>query len=235
MLPLLTAAAPIGAALIGGWFSSRGQQSANEANLQIARDQMAFQERMSNTSYQRARADMEAAGFNPMLAYSQGGASAPAGASATMQNEMAAGVSSALQGMQLAIGLEQARKTAAETEQVRAVTQQVQSQTFDSTLNTAIRHAELAQLRSSERNVRFQGDRNMFESLIAGLNWDKDKETFASDVAMRKAQSLLVQQEVPRSLADAKFYEGLGQANPYLRMVLDILRNVNFSSAKGGR
>lgn len=67
-----------------GVYNHIEQQAAMSYNSAEAARNRAWQEQMSNTAYQRAVEDMRKAGINPILAYTQGGASTPSGAQGTI-------------------------------------------------------------------------------------------------------------------------------------------------------
>jgi hypothetical protein len=97
LAPLATFINPGVGAAMGAVGSYLGGQSANKANQLMAQQQMGFQQQMSDTSYQRGVKDLKAAGLNPMLAYTQGGASTPQGAIAQMENVVGNATNSAFQ------------------------------------------------------------------------------------------------------------------------------------------
>lgn len=68
--------------------SFKGAADRNDEQVASSREQMAFQERLSNTAYKRGMDDMRSAGLNPILAGKLGGASTPGGAQAQLHDEI---------------------------------------------------------------------------------------------------------------------------------------------------
>lgn len=113
-----SAVGAIGGSLVSGIFNS------NEADKNRK-----WQSDMSNTSYQRAVADMKAAGLNPMLAIASpggfGGASTPSGSQASISNVDFSSMINALTNARAQNSQADLNNTAARLNEQKAITEEV--------------------------------------------------------------------------------------------------------------
>lgn len=188
----------IGAAagLAGAYLSYRGQASANQSNALQAERQMEFQERMSSTSYQRAVQDMRAAGLNPALAYQQGGASSPGGASASFQNPMG-GIGQATTGITNAIQQWQDIQTAQKDRQLKEA--QARKTNADANL--------------TERTTDMEVMKAILAMKAAGINTDQlelalgiSRENMMADTSAKLSTRNLNVARQTQQEAETKFY-----------------------------
>ena len=164
---IIAAAAAVGSAIL----SNKGQKEANEAQADQAQLNREFnsaeaaktrewQENMRATQYQTAVSDLKAAGLNPMLAYQQGGAGTPTGATASnsgipqIGNKVAAGLTAAAQAAQIMNLKAQTEKTEADTEVSVATAKQVEAQTHMTTTSTTKIAQETENLKEQIAQIR---------------------------------------------------------------------------------
>jgi len=236
-------------AIIGGIAALAGAANANSASRSAVKQQQQFQSSMSNTSYQRAVSDMSAAGLNPMLAYQQGGASTPSGASYTPQNEGAAALQGASSAAAASNMEQQNELLKAQTEKTIAEKAFVQAQTLGSTASAGYTVTQTEKLKQDMQ--KFEDELRLLRSQAdtahygAGIRLDDAEISRGSWMerlkgAKAKAQQMVYEAEmagleVPRWLNEAAFESSpMGKGIRYVERGAGVLGSV-VGSAGGVR
>jgi len=242
---LTTPVAGLAGDVFTGMLGYSGQQQANETNRQIASENTAFQERMSNTAYQRQVKDMEAAGLNPMLAYMKGGgASTPSGSTATVSSPAAAGVNAYSASAS-------SRKTQAEVPNVEAQTEHeiakavktraerylVEAQTHLAATSASEKQAmtnklefEAKKISEEIKNIPLEGDRLI--ALAKNLTAATKTEGFRADQVKWLALKTMVEGDLlsfeSKAIEQAgNFGKEFGQFKPAIDVILDAIGVLN--------
>lgn len=115
------------AAGVTGVANFLGAQSTNEANAERADASNQWSAAQYASRYQTMTKDLQAAGLNPMLAYSQSPGSAPTAQQVTFQNPMSAATQGYGQVASANRDVSSAKQSDAEVEKTKAVIKQVEA------------------------------------------------------------------------------------------------------------
>lgn len=263
-------AIPAAASLLGGELANESREDAadettkfNAAQAALTREynteeaekarafsavqadrQMGFQREMSNTAYQRTMQDMKAAGLNPMLAYSQGGASTPSGAqgaSAQANASAATGVTPSIENT-----IAPAVATALQFKQAEANIDNIRAQTQNTVANTDVQNAQRNlvtqqainegtrsdQIVATTANIKEQTKQIASQTTLNEKQVEKIlqdvKESYARE-DMHRAETVLKKLSVAEAKAFEQYYKSLGQASPFVKFILGAIQAIRGS------
>nr|QJB20946.1 MAG: DNA pilot protein [Microvirus sp.] len=222
--------------LIGGILGSEGAEDRNQQSIEFGREQMAFQERMSNTAHQREIEDLAKSGINPILS-GRAGASAPSGVSVpNLENVAAAGVNSAMQAQLVRAQIDQA-ESVTEANQAQAMKSRAEAWQI-SNYAGPLAQAQTSSAQSSVNLQEFQTKQishaiDFIKQQILTEYTKRDLNMSTADLnrAMEVLKGLEAKHSslgLNRSRAESKFYEegAIGEISPEIRMIMDVVKGV---------
>jgi len=197
----------IGGALIGGIFSARGQDRANEESARQAQLNRQFTERMSGTAVQRRAKDMEAAGINRILA-GKFDASTPAGVMPQVGSVGGAATQGAERGANTAKSISQ--------------TKMIKAQTMNVAADTSLKKATAETQQSLD--ALYQGQANNLNAALPGVHSASKSAKFQAEITELRVPGVKTEEEFYtwiNSADAAEMYKAAGKAGP---MILSIIK-----------